>query len=77
MSNMWNFPTLEFDWMLVWADQPYKIVVNIKQQYTLSLPIVGSPTVKEKQYISRNFSSFQITFLLPQAGSIHEVMIDV
>ena len=46
MSNMWNFPTLEFDWTFVWADQPDKIVVNIKQQYTLFLPAVGSPTVK-------------------------------
>ena len=32
--------------MFVWADQPDKIVVNIEQQYTLSLPAVGSPTVK-------------------------------
>ena len=39
-----NFSTLEFDWMFVWGDQPDKILVNVEQQYTLSLPAVGNPT---------------------------------
>ena len=38
-----NFSTLEFDWMFVWGDQPDKILVNVEQQYTLSLPAVGTP----------------------------------
>ena len=40
------FPTLEFEWMFVWGGQPDKILINTKQQYTLSLPAVSTPTYR-------------------------------
>ena len=57
MKNSWktmivgyaNFFTLVFDWMFVWGDHPDKNLVNVEQQYTLSLPAVGTLTHKSQQ----------------------------
>ena len=50
--------------MFIWADQLDKIVVNIEQQYTLSLPAVGSPNV-EIAAVAFDLAVFDLATSLP------------